>query len=42
MNKPTKLRQESRVASDELIAALRDNAEILPPPEKYQRIWRIF
>lgn len=42
MNKPTKLRQESRVASDELIAALRDNAEILPPPEKYHEFGEFF
>ncbi|WP_417592820.1 erythromycin esterase family protein [Parasphingorhabdus sp.] len=42
MNKPTKLRQESRVASDELIAALRDHAEILPPPEKYDEFGEFF
>ena len=42
MNKPTKLRQESRVASDELIAALRDNAEILPPPEKFNEFGEFF
>ncbi|WP_417622483.1 erythromycin esterase family protein [Parasphingorhabdus sp.] len=42
MNQPINLDRRPRTASDELVAALRDHAEIIPQPEKYDEFGAFF